>query len=890
MQTWKDAVNLSIRRCLLRLILNDQRKLDSIKINEIKNQVDHDLRRFHQLHTDDTGLRPEEYVRYLERFFRNFSEGFRIIELDAQKSEEERLLFDPKVRTGNADVFMPNELSNSSINRLLQEVLNVIDSAEGIKPLLGITELIGHKQQEIEGDLQMATPFYLFFLEGENFTGLDCDLKKEQAKAINFLRSNIAHILKRHHDYQPDPKRHFLSVNKKERLLEEIEEESVRRFYCFTVTFLSNLLWHVIYPHRLDGQPVLAQEVRKKFKDARQFLESVQEIFDKDDYQAFYFKDELSNLIFYIDTCLKNLTSVYEREKISNLSLRSIATNFQVLSRKLCELVFFFIYEDPSLASALGADILKLNGLMAQDPRILSVFDKRLPYEKSLLVNQNTETIFDVLILFANATSPQKKKLLEALEKSSASQVSKRFSKALASFKTDYLIAIKEKMRVVEGWSYLNRKRKKIAREVARRLLPLSVLSMLEYGYTIKSAQDEVGTDEDSSDDSYSAEEQIKEITQSFLKDREYHFDILHFVDTDNHEALNHDLKQLPIIQFHCHKLADFLIFANHILDSHRVYLKYREFRDYCKKYFEATYQKAVDIDEYILRTADLLEDKNLINSEDATLLRSSVQSIRAHFEEFNRYYQELTAIADSPNPSDEEFQHIKVIGERFANKFEQCFEASIEREELTSQTNSKTNPKRLGGRLGSSPDLSKVTLQMVQLSSLIGSCFSSLTWLSQNGYKGGYLKQLYEPLLTPPFCEQKAKKIVWELARIACTYRKGALGFHADYANSRSANTLIEAIMNAEHLYPDLRLAYWLFGETVALEIESSDNPRARIRQALISLKEDFSWADEDRNLSVPRVVFSSSFGKKESHSPWSGSSDDIDETVSEAGSSLSL
>lgn len=860
MQTWKDAVNLSLRRRLLELLADD-REPTTILVREYENKVKLDLKKYLELHNSLDGITAGVCVDYINTLFKTFLQSFRDLELDAQTDESEKHLFEVRVRTGESDVFVPERAKKSFIKPLVEECLNVIAEFSDLAPFLGRTEISEPEDLGFDGDLQLATPFYLLSFDEENFTGVDNDLKKEQARAFCFLKSNVGHCLQRSAAFHREPLMHLplsMSTTKQQ---EEIEEKNTVNFYRFVLTMLSNLLWHFVYPEQTDGSSLTPEQIRQGFVRAKEFLTRLKTLFSKEEYKKYCFAEDIRHFIFQLETYFNGLLSAYEREKISNLSLRLVARNYESISRKLCEHVFELIYGEKSYAASLAADVYGLNELLQKDARILTVFNKRLPYKKFPIVNQQTETIIDVLILFSNATYSQKEELIRSLRKKSASEESKQFANALYNFRIEYIKPIKDRIKILENYSFFHCEREKIAKMVAFRLLPLCVLAMSEYGYFLQTRQaSEV------SDESLLVEQQVEHIVQSALNQHDYHVDLLHFAEVTENKPLQQDIKQLGLVQYNAHQLKEFLMFANSILDKHRGYLKYGEFRDACQILFDKTRQRAEELNEYLLRYSEASEKDGVLTSEQSTALTKLVNEIRTYFEEFNRYYQVLTSLSHCAYPSLEVQQHVQLIGQRLATNYKTCFneEVSFPLIDTSHSTGETTSPLSL--RRESNSTDSKVTSQMMQVSSLIGSCFSSLTWLSQNGYKGGYLKQLFDPLFTPPFCEEKAKKVVFELARICGSYRTGFLGFHANYAKSRGALALTEAILDASRQYRDLPLAEWLFGEAVALEIESSSAPRELIAQALTRLQQQYGWSKEDKHLTVPSITIESDYNEQTS------------------------
>lgn len=879
MHSWKDALEQGIRRSVLKLLKKNQ----DISNATLQGEIALALKGHLNAYSDGENISEKKQNEYIKRCCARFYSGYRDPAKD-NKPFSERSLFEIEPRTLSGDVFIAEKSlkkEESLDQKFFSDVINIF-SEFSLKPFLGYFHIANKRQDDFIGDYYLSTPFHLLSLGDDSFKGYNDLLSKEKVKATGFLNNSIGLLIDEAHDYakhkEETLKKDTNPLYKEANNLKKIEVRNRSRKFCFIVTSISNLIWHLIYPLSISGENIDHQTIRESFFHSINFLNSLDELSKSVKYQDCYFIKEIQSVLHQSLLVVENLKLVHEREQLAKISLNSMTHNHQVLSLELCESIFKLTYGDSRYAYGMANMIESLQDYLKKDKDIFQVFDDHSEYRSYAFCNTRASTILDVLILYANSDHAQKERWHEKLTSSDMSQASINFSSELLQFKEKYIQPIKKEMRVFSGSSFFNPKSQKVASQVCQRLLPLCVLARNQYDLNIKGNQknndnpiDEPGDfssresikdkGKSNSGDFKTLEEQAVLILQQAISNLTnekqvgfYHFDILHFVGQCSSDLAT-KIEELANVQFECSKLSQFLLFINDILSVHKNYLNYEDFRTVFLTLFNDSYQKSEEITKYVSSLCKLVAPMRWLSDKTKKLM-DLVEDISNNYNEFNDFIKEIEKLPNCPYQNKAKAQHVNLIAKQLKHEYQALWgkrddlPSPSQDEKVLLSLNSRTIQRR-----DSLKPIETTVVQVCELSKVIGGCLASMSHASKKGHKGGFLDQLDDMLWEPPFCQEKTKQVAKELARIVCSYRKDWLtGAHASYANTRSCEYLIEAIENAQRRY-SIPLASWLFGDVTAASIRRSSNPRQLIQDELKALQDENNWALEDRNLASPYI-----------------------------------
>lgn len=658
------------------------------------------------------------------------------------------------------------------------------------------------------------------------------------------------------HDFQTENSfLEFLkSAFKKENYLNDL------RAPRFLMIALANLLWNLQHPVDPEtGYPLSVERCIELCKNVGLFLNKLLNPSEKTSLQPL--SDSTNKLIYYIrkvELLTKSLKRAYIEEHLYELNINDLTNNAHQTLRTLDTSVFELIYSqinpitqkaqpDTRAAEYLASTISYVHELLIDSPELFNFF---IPYaanaKDTAFFNNIPSTLIDVLIIFIHSTGDDKDKLYDALVKNESDSAIELLN-TLKEFDEKFISPIKEVSKKELDVSVFNKKRKEVARLIARRLVPLITLVLEDHRVEVNLPGRPTAPGALPETTIYTAQEQVKEIN-ALANDRNkyYVWELSPFIDAN--KETESEIDKLPNHQYRFTEITKLLDAITEIVQNYRTFLQYKPFQDFLIKCLTKIKNEYNELGHYIDQIDGFLSKDKKLNRNMQNILGPMTTTITSSLEDFSSAFNSFEQIITAPDFTEQQQNSlstkINVIHQDFFKLFGEDSGISTIANPSTLPFLSKTptaitNKTTLANATvkNSEKDVLKPK-QVIELRNLIINCSNSLSYQSRYGSKGTLLQNLLEQVDSKQqLTRNHLKQIIHDLARVTLSYRPSYF-FQASYGETRSAKTLIAAIKNP-NLNTLLPISELLLGD----EIDPSKESNEEVIQRLRGMKVSYNW-----------------------------------------------
>jgi hypothetical protein len=258
-------------------------------------------------------------------------------------------------------------------------------------------------------------PFFLMSKNIEQHLQTNSELETTRLHISQFLKAGLP--INQYYDiYKGQTKSgwlHFVGVFSLDNYLNQF------RGPRFILTALANLLWNLQYPvDPTTGIPFNNIECKRICEKAQLFLNAL--LAESQHLNHIKKIDNEQKLLFIalknIDTLIYSLGSAFNYELLHEINLREITKHMHQALKLISKKLFELITQNENSADLLISQILILCHLFKQCPDLYACFNDYRPNDNlDLLLNQQQETIVDILIIFCHLTPATRKSFLNNL-------------------------------------------------------------------------------------------------------------------------------------------------------------------------------------------------------------------------------------------------------------------------------------------------------------------------------------------------------------------------------------------------------------------------------------------------------------------------------------------
>jgi hypothetical protein len=797
----------------------------------------------------------------------SLSIAYHLFSSTKQKAEQERAQLDIHMRQSLGMMFIPENKERKTLSNeqlAFNLFLTNIERQTTLKHFFHIDKKQNHENGKLQGPLYLVSPFYKLSESLPEPTNIESPSDNARKDIRLFLQNGLP-------EYFENIEASFQHANfstlkkfwHKENYLNQY------RLPYFILVALANLVWQLQYPVSEQGFCLSLDEKISVCSKAESFLNRLASHLSHN-FEKIAKNNHLLKYIDAIEGLVKKLKFTFEEERHRALCLDGSIAKTQESSRILNHTIFKLVYGQSQNCGKLALLISELNNLLQRDQDILKVIAKELPISPPIqsYANAKPQTVIDVFIYFAFALKTDQCALIDKLEEKNQSRHANRFAEKLRRIRESFIIPIKQRIRKEIHDSWRHRKRELTAEEIGRCFIPIVALCANDYqlDFDFKFAESEAPP-------LHNDKTQIKKIIEALdkqedgfaISENEFYYCNLSVFQKRMSKAVEQDINKLPTIQYQITKVRDLLIALKDILDHYRSFLQSQSFQELFLDCLEQStaklkrleafvnkFDQDVDSDAYLSR--DLLHTFTLLTeglTKDMGQFAKDIAHIKSYVST-KEFCEEERAIMDTK---------IHKLQAQYEAIFHQTpssialpqFEERNIRNQDTQRSSSPFNT--FVASAATNDNFSNLAdRQQLALSQLINRCLAHMSKASREGFKGQRLYHLKSQLMREEYNEALGKSISLELARIVCAYRRNNLFFctHANYANTRSAKCLIEAISEPSKGFTCLPLSKWLFNKESIPCLREIDAKKIWVKRQLLALKAQNHWQSEDLQCQV--------------------------------------
>lgn len=771
--------------------------------------------------------------------------SFQAIQAQLDNLNDKRLSFDKEREAGIATFEIPTNKEESDFSkqeRVIRAFMQIAERNPFFSSYLGIKKSVSNELGKME--FYSVLPYYKMSQALLQPEGSSKEIDRQRIAISLFFKSPLPDaIADIDTEFQTEIKffEFFKSAFKKENYLKDL------RAPRFIMMSLANLLWNLQHPtDPVTGYPLSVERNIELCRAVGLFLNRLLNHTEKTCIKEL--SNSSNNLLSFVrkvERHVRSLRKGFIDERLHELNINDLTNSAHHCLRIMDKSIFELIYTrknplnkqeqpDSKAAEELAYTVDDIGKLLTETPEFINYFrplaNKTIPF-----VNTPPQTIMDALILFVHSTSNEKDKLYEELGRKKSDEITD-FIETLYKFDNKFVRPLKEitKKELNVGLVF-NKKRKKVARDVARRLIPLITLVLEDYRVEVEipiplSLQK-------ATDTKYTSKEQINAINAMANKKKGYYiWELSPFVELN--KETEDVLDQLPLHQYRFSEITKLLDGVKEIVHNYRSFLQYKTFQQFlikCLNNVKAEYNK---LGCHIEQLDTCLSKDKSINRGMQSVLEPMNNQLANGLESFSNSFAIFEQVISNPDFTEQQKNSLANKLGTIHNQFITLFGEDsgilsfITPPSSTTHSEMEAEPHvNAVEKIPSEPYEPVIKPKQInELSKLIIRCINALSYHSRLGEKGRLLNNLLKLTedngpLTPNHLEQ----IVKELAKITLSYRP-TFFYQANYGETRSSKELIASIKNTE-LNRIIPIAELLLGADVDPNKETNEEIVRRLK-----------------------------------------------------------
>lgn len=788
-----------------------------------------------------------------------------------------RLDFDKELKAGHATFLIPKnkEYRNYSTEEAgIDAYLTLCQEHEAIFPYLGLD--INTVTEGKGGKLISVLPFFKMSQKIPQKVASDSLIDKVNQAISLFFQSEI-HVFLQAIDTEFSTDSKFVDFFKS--AWEGDNFLNNYRHLRIVMMSVAVLVWHLQNP--IDFKTGTELTLEEKIELCDRSFDFINDLLNKNKKPNIDKLDSTGSLrrfVLCIETFILRLKDGYEEEKNKRLTLDAVCIYAQRATTILNENIFYIIYRKAKQSSSLAFKISYLTMLLERDPDLLSVLSEfDVTHD---LINDTPTTIIDLLLVYTQLKTSDKLKFEQSLLDW---PMNTRESFALTLRDVNELFikpiyeAEKKALRKIKKTSLKNKwfngtkdpfdiELKETALKYSFcQFLPLVGLAINDYNIPIDTDESKIASEGHKLTNKFflTSRQQINKITE--LASENLLFNKNAFVwSLNSYLSLNVVVKDtlniLCLKQYKIGRVTNLIKSIKNFIGKYHSFLLNPEFKAFIIRCFTAINNEFYDLQELC---ALLKKQVNSVNTEDRSMItqiKNMEQDLNSEIASFMTEVKKNSSTMLSEhfedNIKNEILYNLTKISTKFAsvfgyqdvsfNKFigEKQGESKLRGDSFRGESFSSDADSGMPQGLFKDKKKGSAVFykQRSALSALIFDCYLNMSYFSQQGIKGEKLLALSKEVASKsPDSGEHFNLEAIALSKIVCAYRPSLL-FQADYAHTRSSETLIKAII-ASTKETDFPLYDWIFEERNTLEKEAGMHTVNSISEKLLLKKELKIW-----------------------------------------------
>lgn len=632
---------------------------------------------------------------------------------------------------------------------------------------------------------------------------------------------------------------YYQKYQKTNRLFLQLEglwekENYLNRFRAprFIILSLANLLWNLLYPVDAEtGIPLTLNECVNLCIKIELFLnlilDSTQDNFIDliNDSQ-----NHLYSFILKIEIYVKGLHQAFEYERLHEINLTDVSNSMHRALRIMANKIMELIFQKKEAAETLMGQLMLIGEICHQNPGIIENTFKQKTSMAVPALNKTPSSMIDLILLFIHSPPHQRLEILEYCQ-TSLNEASQELGQTLEKFNLDFLIAFEE-----------NAKKhfKKLSLPldfylwIGKRFIPLLMMVMECFNIFEDTRAYAYRSDEQSFKDK-EQRRQIIDIAATEGLEKYYHWSLSIFLKNKSKTSENLDL--LLHEQNKMLKMTKLLKQIGSLVLENRRFLQQADFQamilDFLKK-IELAY-KGLNIRLNSVE-AEMAVDQQ-IQRHEKRVIQPMLDDLEATVESIQQSITQVSQVMSAPGFSEQERQLMMEKTADIQAQFQSIFQTHFV---LPTDVPNVAEVFGTPEKTFIDKNYPHINPQKT-LIAVLQKCYEGMSLASKQGIKGELLINMKQEIAKQRLCsKEQLKKWIFELLHITSAPRSNYFNFfQASYGQTRSAQVLIQAILN-EKINLQLPLAAILFD---AENIEIKDLNAKKVLQRIHQLKKENDW-----------------------------------------------
>jgi hypothetical protein len=476
----------------------------------------------------------------------------------------------------------------------------------------------------------------------------------------------------------------------------------------FIMIALSNLLWNLQHPvDHQTGVPISLHEAKNICREVQLFLNHILD----DDLPPFLSKIgkislELISFVRKIEIHVKELYFAYIDEIINEINIEDVTNSahhvLRIMDKSILKLLYrvqnpISLKTEPNdkAAEELAYTINYLNQLINHNPEIIQKF---LPFREYLVnkaenekhsqdnpetavvpnsptaikvINTVPYTVIDSLVIFCHLTHDIRMELYASIASLNVDSA-REFVKTLQGFKQKFINPLKAVHRNQKDGPLFFQS-EMIARESAKRFIPLMTLVIEDYRVDVD-RRPEVSTNDSDSTGELNGMFQTQKINASAALPNSYYiWNLSPYLSLTHHDAIT-KIDNFPAQQYKITQVTVLLDAVAELITKYQSFLQDKAFQEFLKRFLSEVKNEYSLLEKYIDDLDKIISSSEIHNRGLIGVLRRMLDDLQQSLDRIQHTIENLAKTVDSPEFIDKQRMILDTKINTIKTKYEEIF------------------------------------------------------------------------------------------------------------------------------------------------------------------------------------------------------------------------